>query len=340
MAGSSNGASALRPILWLIVVAACVATGAFWFTTSRTAPPPRIALVTADQTAYWERLIEGAQAAADDLGVQLTIEQPDGTMDNQIDVLDRLLAAGYDGIGVSPVDAVKQGITLRKVAASSRLVTVDSDSEYSGRICFVGADNYAMGRQCGELIKQAMPDGARIAIVMGPIEKENGERRRQGLIDELLDRSYGPGRPVEPIDEEHSNGTYTVAVTLIDAIDPAAAKANAVAALTEDPSINCIVGLFGYSTPSALDALAELDRDDVTVVGFDDDPATLAAVKDGRVFATIAQDQFNYGFNTIELLARAANDQAHIAIPITERVHFPPLVVTADTVETFGAGRR
>ena len=88
-----------------------------------------------------------------------------------------------------------------------------------------------------------------------------------------------------------------------------------------------------------LAALEELNRSDVTVVGFDDDPVTLAAVEDGRVFATIAQDQFNYGFNTIELLARAAEGQAHIAIPITERVHFPPLVVTAETVESFQAGR-
>lgn len=336
---ASSPKAALRAMLWIVVLIACAATAYVWFTTTGNGAPPKVAIVTADQTAYWNRLIDGARTAAAELDVELSVEQPDGSLDAQTDVLERLLAQGYDGVGVSPVDAVKQGITLRRVAASSRLITVDSDSDLSGRICFVGADNYAAGRQCGELVKQAMPDGARVVIVMGPIDKENGHRRRQGLIDELLDRSYGPGRPIEPLDEEHSAGSYTIAATLIDEIDPDAATANVTAILESDPDVNCIVGLYGYSTPSALAALDAAGRTDVRVIGFDDDPATLEGVANGKVFATIAQDQFNYGYHTVRLLADAAKGQAHIAIPITERVHFPPLVVTKDTVEAFRASR-
>ncbi|MEM1186281.1 MAG: substrate-binding domain-containing protein [Planctomycetota bacterium] len=331
--------AALRVVLWIITLVAIAATAAVWFSTQSTAAPPRVALVTADQTAFWESLIDGAEAAASELGVELTVERPNGTMDSQTDTLESLLAQGYDGIAVSPVDAVKQGITLRKVAAGSRLITVDSDSDLSGRICFVGTDNYGAGRQCGQLVKEALPAGGRIAIVMGPIDKENGNRRRQGVIDELLDRSDGPGRPVEPLEEEHAGDMFTVAATLIDNIDPAAAESNVAELLAADPDIDVLVGLYGYSTPAILRALQAAGRTDVKVVGFDDDPETLAGVSDGRVFATIAQDQFNYGYHTVRLLADAAKGQAHIAIPLTEKVWYPPLVVRSDNVETFRAGQ-
>ena len=338
MANDNSATGVLRAGLWLIVIAAIAATAFVWNNSRPVTVQPKVALVTADQTGYWDLVIEGARAAAAEEGVLLTIEQPDGSLDGQIDAIERLLAAGYDGMAVSPVDSVKQGITLRKVAANSRLVTVDSDSGVSGRICFVGADNYAAGRRCGELVKQALPNGGNIAIVMGPIDKENGAKRRQGLIDELLDRSYGPGRPVEPLDEEHGNGTYTVVATLTDEIDPAAAEANVTALLAERDDIDGVVGLFGYSTPAALRAIQTAGRSDLQVIGFDDDPEMLAAVSEGRAAATIAQDQFNYGFHAVTLLAAAARGEVQ-AIPITETVHFPPLVVTAENVDTFRVGR-
>jgi len=335
-ASSSKGP--LRAGLWIVVILACVATAFIWNSTRDESAPPRLALVTADQTPYWDLVIAGARAAAEEEGVALTVEQPDGSLGGQIAVIDRLLAEKYDGMAISPVDSVKQGITLRKVSATSRLVTVDSDSGVSGRICFVGADNYAAGRRCGELVKQALPDGGRIAIVMGPIDKENGALRRQGLIDELLDRSFGPGRPVEPMDQEHGNGAYTVVATLSDDIDPAAAEANVTALLNERSDIDGIVGLFGYSTPAALRALNAAGERDIAVVGFDDDVEMLTAVSDGRAHATIAQDQYNYGFHAVRLLAAAARGEDQ-ALPITETVHFPPLIVTAENVETFRASR-
>ena len=339
-AASGSAKSAVRIVFWLVVVVAAVVVTAAVLRMNAATTPARVALITADGTAYWDRLIEGAEVAANEFDVQLTVQKADGTLDTQTDLMLNLLEQGYAGMAVSPVDAVKQGVALRRVAASSRLITVDSDSDLSGRICFVGADNYAAGRLCGELVKQALPEGGRVMIVMGPIDKANGERRRQGLIDELLDRSYGPGRPVEPLEEIHSGEQYSVVRTLIDEIDPEAAEANVLAALGEDSDVDCIVGLYGYSTPAALRAMASAGASGIKVIGFDDDAETLAGVADGRVFATIAQDQFNYGYHTVRLLADAASGKAQLSIPITERVHFPPLVVNQDNLETFRTGQR
>lgn len=330
-----------RTFLWLLVLVAALATGYVLIQSTPATSRLRVALVTADADPYWDRVVEGATAAARELSIDLSVIKADGSLDGQTSIMLGLLDKGFDGIAVSPVDAVKQGVALRRVAASSRLITVDSDSLLSGRLCFVGADNYAMGRAAGELVKAALPEGGRVVILSGPINKANGERRRQGLIDELLDRSFGPGRPTEPLDEVHTSAKYTVTATLIDQIDPAEAERNLKAALEADPSINAVIGLYAYSAPAAVNALRSAGATDrVKVIGFDDREETLAGLADGSVYATIAQDQFNYGYHTVRLLADIAQGRADVAIPLTENIHFPPLTVTSENLDDYKDRRR
>lgn len=340
MSEATNGTkSALRTAVWTIVLLAAAATIYILKTTPGETAPPRVALITADSDPYWDRVAKGAQSAADEKGIDLTVMRADGTLETQTRMMLDAVKQRFDGVAISPVDANRQVIALKEIAAASRLVTVDSDSELSDRICFIGADNYASGRQCGELIKAALPDGARVAIVMGPIVKANGERRRQGIIDELLDRSYGPGRPTEPLDQIHTGNNYTIAATLIDEIDPAAAQENVRAALENDPAIDCVVGLFAYSTPAALAGIDEAGAAErITVLGFDDRKETLQAVADGRVVATLVQDQFSYGNHAVRLLAETSTP-GEVAIPITRRMHFPMLTVNEENVEAVMAGR-
>ena len=339
--GSSNRLLVGRIVLWVFIL--IVAGGALWVVQSSTpeAAPAELALITADGDPYWDRLIDGANDAATKFGVTLTVHRGDGSIENQTALLNKALEDGCDALAISPVDANKQALLLRQAAATRPLVTVDSDSEHSRRLCFVGADNYAAGRRCGELVKEALPEGARVAIVMGPIIKANGERRRQGIIDELLDRSFGPGRPTEPMDEEHVGETYTVAATLTDEIDEEVARQNVIDALTADPEINCLVGIFAYSTPAAVRAVQEIGRsDEITILGFDDRPETLDAIAAGQAYAALAQDQYSYGYDAVRLLADAARGKDSLSIPLGEAIHFPPYVIRSDNVEQFRLGQR
>ena len=53
---------------------------------------------------------------------------------------------------------------------------------------YIGMDNYKAGRMCGELVKEALPDGGNVMLFIGRLEQDNSKYRRQGVIDELLDR--------------------------------------------------------------------------------------------------------------------------------------------------------
>jgi ribose transport system substrate-binding protein len=336
---NTQGGFSVRAVVWTVVLVLVLAGLGIFFAIASGDRTARVGIITADQDPYWQRVVAGAEEAADRFDAELRVARADGTTQTQTELLQEFQETGLDGIAISPVDPDRQGLALRQAAQAADLITIDSDAELTNRVCFVGMDNYAAGRKCGELIRRARPEGARIAVVMGPTDKANGVSRRQGVIDELLDRSYGPGRPMEALGEEHAGEKYTVATTPIDSIDPEEAQQNVAEAIQRDPEINCIVGLFAYSAPAALRAIEAAGGSDITVIGFDDDPALLDAIAGGRAYATVAQDQYQYGYHAVRLLAELAEGTAN-SIPITERVHFPPVVVTQETVERFRAGRR
>lgn len=329
----------VRTLVWGAVVIAVAA--AAWLMprpASDTTASPRIALVTADGDPYWNVVILGAQEAAKRSGATLDVLKASGTSADQTKILSNL--TGYDAVAVSPVNGKKEGAMLQQLARQMHLVTIDSDSIISDRLCFVGTDNYTAGRKCGGLVKDALPDGGTIAIVVGPLDKENGRDRRQGLIDELLDRDYFENRPNDPIEGVLGDGPYRIVATAVDETTPESAQANAAALLEKYDDLDIIVGIYAYNAPAAAAAITEADRvGEVRVIGFDDDEATLNGIETGTVFGTVAQDQYNYGYDAIRLLADVASE-GNYNLPLDRKIHFPVVLVTAENLAEFKINRR
>ena len=96
--------------------------------------------------------------------------------------------------------------------------------------------------------------------------------------------------------------------TLIDDVDPAKATSLAIDAIKQHPDVKCLVGLFGYSTPALLDALKQADKlGKIKIVGFDNAEATLAGIENGTVSATLVQDQYSMGFDSVVFLCQLIN---------------------------------
>ncbi len=337
---ATERSNAPRTIIWLLVVA--IVAAAVYFMPRNPTPEgfsPRIALVTADSDPYWDIVILGAEEAAQRSNAQLEIIKGSGSPSEQTTIISRL--DGFDAIAVSPVDGDKQGVLLRELARQMPLVTIDSDSSISERLCFVGTDNYIAGRRCGQLIKQALPDGGEVAILAGPLDKENGKARRQGIIDELLDRSLNTVVTEDPLDQPIEGERFTIVTTMVDETTAESAKANATAVLNDHPEIDAIVGIYAYNTPAALAAVTEADKlGQIKLIGFDDNEQTLAGIEAGTVFGTIAQDQFNYGYRAVQLLAEVSATGQTAHVPLDRKMHFPVVLVTRDNIEAFRVSRR
>ena len=295
-------------------------------------PEPRVVIVTSDQP-YWDLIIEGAEEAADQYDVKLTVHRAKPDVEAQTAMIRSLIDQKFDGIAVSPIDPVAQAAVLAEMAGRHTLVTFDSDSPTSARLCFVGTDNYAAGRLCGQKVREALADGGEVIISIANLEKENAQRRRQGVIDELLDRPFNPEQEMDPADSAPLKGPkHTVITTLVDGNDAAKATELAAAAIQSNPNVKCIVGLNAYSTPAVLKALQQAGKaGQVKVVAFDNHPETLAGIENGHVFATIVQDQFGCGFHTVRILAEAARGNRS-GLPMFQRRTLPVEIVTHENL--------
>jgi ribose transport system substrate-binding protein len=297
----------------LVVLVLAIAALGGWYA-GLLKPRPTVALVTNNADPFWDPVIAGAEKAAAQYHVNLKVVKGNGDQVAQSASVRQLLGEGIRGLGISPIDGEAQSETLRQAAIQMPLVTMDSDSPNSSRLWFVGTDNYSAGRQVGAILQEAAPDGGEVLICVGSITAENGKLRRQGVIDELLDRPYSANGPFDAIDAPIKGNKYVVVGTCVDLHDKDRATQMVVEAVGKHPNLKCIVALYSYSAPAVLKALEQTGKlGHIKVIGFDVLPETVAAVKSGNVFATMQQAQFDIGFDTIRTLADALSGDSRVA---------------------------
>ncbi len=296
-------------------------------------PRLKIAVITSGDGPYWDRVLAGAKDAADQLDVDLTIERIKTDVDLQSHVLQDVLSRGqWDGIAISPISMSRQTVLFGRAAAVTTIVTMDSDLPVTRRLCFVGTDNYMSGRQMGEQIRRAVPEGGDIAIAIGQSDKENTLRRRQGLIDELCDRTVEPLRPFDPLNQLQAGKSYRVVETLVDLSDPAKATELAAEAIRKHPNLKCLAGLLSYSAPAHVAAVEQENASSrIKVIGFDVSDATLQLIEQGKVAATTMQDQYGLGFHSVRILADNARHNIG-GLPMFQQHALPSDTVTQENV--------
>jgi len=277
---------------------------------------PRVAFLTNCVDPFWDLARVGAQDAARELGVELEYyAPPNASIEEQKSRVEDLLARGAQGIAISPIDALNMASLIDQACAATHVITHDSDAPTTQRRCFVGCDNYAAGRACGALVEEALPQGGTVMLFIGRLEQDNSKKRRQGVIDELLDRPYDPTR-FDANDRPIVGERYTILDTRTDEVDKAKAKANAEDALVRHPDLGAMVGLFAYNPPACLEALQSAGKlDQVALIGFDEQRATVQGILDGHVYGTVSQAPYRYGYESVRILAALARGDESVLPP-------------------------
>ncbi|MCA9298420.1 MAG: sugar-binding protein [Phycisphaerales bacterium] len=297
---------------------------------------PEYAFVTNGVANFWTIASKGVDKAKKDLGVRAEVYMPSEGITQQKQILEDLLTRGVDGVAVTAIDPANQIDILNQVAKNTILITHDSDAPDTNRRVYIGMDNYDAGWLCGELVRQAIPEGGKIAIFIGRLEQDNAKRRRQGTIDNILGREKDNTRYDEPGAVLEGNG-YTIVATLTDQFDRAQGKANAEDMLSRHPDLACMGGLFEYNPPLCLEALGQAGKlGDVALVGFDENDATLQGIIDGDVYGTVVQNPYMYGYKSMEVLHALHNGDDSV-IPDNRFIDIPARQIVPDNVEAFWA---
>lgn len=295
---------------------------------------PTYAFVTNCVDPFWTLAKAGVLDAEAELGVNCVVVMPesDGGADQQRR-MEELLARGVAGIAISPANAENQVDMLNEAAAQTILITHDSDAPLSERRYFIGVDNYSAGRACGKLVREALPEGGDVMLFIGNMDQDNSKLRRQGVIDELLERSFDRER-FDPLGEIVAGNGFRVLDTRTDGTDVAVAQANAEDALVAHPELAAMVGLFNSNPPACLQALEGAGRlGEVVIAGFDENEVTLQGIADGHIVGTVSQDPYQYGYQAVHLLHKLAQGEGELP----EDVWMPTelAVVTSDNVDAF-----
>jgi len=279
----------------------------------------KLAFVTNNASDFWTIARKGVEQADADLpNVEVEFRIPaDGTAADQKRIVDDLLAKGIAGMAISPVDPENQTQLINDAAKQALVVTQDSDAPQSARAFYIGTDNRAAGRQAGDLIKEALPQGGKIMLFVGKIDARNAQERYQGIKDSLQ------GSKVEILDVR------------TDDTDRVRAKSNASDTLVKYPDVSALVGLWSYNGPAILNAAKDAGKvGQVKIICFDEEDETLAGVKSGAIYATVVQQPYEFGNKSIQLMAKVlAGDRS--VIPPSKQIFVPTLVIKKDTVDDF-----
>jgi ribose transport system substrate-binding protein len=307
----------MRSTLKLAIACACVLLAA---ACSRPGgSEKKLAFVTNNAADFWtiaRKGCEKADAELKDIAVEFKMNA-EGTAAEQKRIVDDLMAKGVDGIAMSPVDPENQTQLINDLARQVVVFTQDSDAPKSDRMCYIGTDNVAAGRQAGALIKEALPQGGKIMVFVGKIDQLNAQERLAGIKEALQ------GSNVEIIDVR------------TDDTDRVRAKANVSETLVRYPDVAALVGLWSYNGPAIVNAVRDAGKTgQVKIVCFDEEDETLAGVKDGAIYATVVQQPFEFGYQVMHMMAKVLTGDKS-GIPPSKQVFIPTLVVKQDNVDEF-----
>ena len=256
----------------------------------------QIALITMDSIdQHWVTLNEGAQKAAEELGVTVTFMAPNTKDDaQQIEQVNNAVAGGYQAIIVAANGPDAISSALREAASQGvKIVYVDSPANVEAEATF-STDNKAAGKTAGEtmlakLTEMGVTTGS-IGIINVNAATDSCVMREEGF------RSAFEGTEFTLLETQYGEGD--------------AAKSQSIA---ENYITQGVVGIFGCnegSTTGAGNAIKASGSSEIVGVGFDKSDTILGLIEDGYLLATMAQNPDVMGYEGVKAAVAALNGES------------------------------
>jgi ribose transport system substrate-binding protein len=209
----------------------------------------------------------------------------------QAEAIEQLVLSGAEGISVSCSDANKLTDAINSAVDNGvPVATFDSDAPASKRFVTYGVDDIQCGEQVMQELAKAMHGKGVVAVLAGNPNAPNLQKRVQGVKEEAA--KY-PGITIRDV--------YYHKETPQDA----AAKVEQVMQANPDITGWAMIGGWPLFTENAL----KWQPGTVQCVAVDALPAELAYIRSGHVPVLLAQQCYEWGHRTVELLIQKIVDK-------------------------------
>ena len=281
----------------------------------------KLAFVTNNTSAFWNIAVAGVHKYEQEGKVQVDIKlPPNGTLDEQNQILQNLSSQGYDAIAVSSIAPSDQTAQLDDIAGRTHLLTFDSDAAKSKRLLYIGTNNYAAGKVLGGEIVKLLPKGGKIAVFVGTFAADNAAQREKGIEDAIA------GHGIEIVDKREDN------------TDRARARSNVEDIVNARRDLSMVVGLYNYNGSAIAAALEGLGKKgSVLAAVFDEDEGTLDGIAQGAIQVTVVQKPFMFGYLASKWMHDLATkgDAAKAALPPERIIDTGVEVINRDNLKEF-----
>jgi ribose transport system substrate-binding protein len=292
---------------------------------------PRVGFVTNNAEEFWKIAEAGARKADQEFGVNCLYRRPQaGTADQQKTIIDDLLTQKVQAIAISVNNPKDQHDYLNSIADKVPLITQDNDAPDTKRVCYIGTDNYVAGKAAGDLVKEAMPEGGTVAIFVGVPDALNAQERTRGVLDALAGEKDAPG-------PEYGKYKLHGGKPFYDYVKTDKAKQNAADVLTalQNEKNVCLVGLWAYNPPAILSAVRQAGKlGQVKIVAFDEMFDTLRGVEAGEIHATVVQQPFEFGYQSVKMMAHLIKGDRSL-VPANHILYIPHRIITRANAAEF-----
>lgn len=262
---------------------------------------------------FWTSLVQGAEMAAKEYEVELTIMGPEAETEyeTQGNMIREAVEQHPDAIVLAPSSYTETAAYAGQIEeAGIPLILVDSLMEQEMGRSVIATDNVEAGRKMGEYIAENYPEDITIGVVSHVQGSSTATEREQGLrkgLKELQDRITD----TVYCDSDYEK-SYQVTMEMLE----------------RHPQINVIVGLNEYSAVGAARAVKDLGlAGKIRMIGFDSSLEEVEYLEDGTFDAIVMQKPLNMGYLCVEKTIQLLNKKE-----IPENVDSGSVLITKETM--------
>ena len=265
---------------------------------------------------YWGYVEAGCNAAAEALGVNVTVVGPgaESEIEQQVSMIEQQIGAGCDAIIVAPNDAGAAQGALASAIGNIPVLSVDTDVGIEGQTTFVGTSNVDAAKEGGLWAAEQAGEGANAVIIYGQEGDNTSNMRREGY--EAACEEAG----ITVLDAlSGQNTTDGATKTMEDLLNAYPDQIDIVLCHNDDTAIG------------AMNACKNAGITDMIIVGFDGNQSAVDLILAGEMIkATVAQQPYQMGYQAVEAALAAINGET-----VDEVINAPVTVVTAENGQEY-----
>ena len=285
-------------------------------------PVPQIGLVMKTLTnPFFIEMEKGARRAEKELGVALIVKTAaqETSIEQQIQLVNDLIAAKVDAIVIAPGDSQSMVSTLKKAAdAGIKIVNIDNRLDPATLqqagvtdIPFISVDNEAGAYKAGKFLADQVSSPAQAAILEGMRSADNARQRMEGAKRGLADN-----KQIRLVASETANWKIDEAYSVSKAL------------FAKHPDIRLLFAANDMMAIGAVKYLQESGKTKVLVVGYDALSEAVTEIKGGRMAATVDQQAAEQGYQGVAVALRMLNGEKVPPITLIDT-----RLLTADTLK-------